>query len=208
MSCKKSLFGVKIVLLLVLSFSVALADFYIVNGDKKVKMTSLTTGKIDFATFNTIAHIQRGNEELHAMGDEVAFNHRHLNFRLSTIGLVQTNYTITEWSEKAKEASDTYYINFDDYSREDGVMLQLFYKNRWYAVVLGEPLIILQELFSREDLDVRKALKAIKRARQAYPHDELLQKAQKDLEEKRANQTNSPSKYSTPDNKPIKVFFN
>ncbi len=199
---------IKLIILSVIFYSSLFADFYVLSGDKKVKMTPLETGKIDFATFNTIAHINRDNNELHAQGEEVAFNHRHLNFRLSTIDLRQTNYTITEWSEKAKEASNTYYINFDDYTREDGVMLQLFYKNRWYAVILGEPLEILHELFSKDNLDVRKALQAVKRARMAYPNDEVLKKAQKDLENKRAKQTNSPAKYSSPDDKPVKVFFN
>jgi len=184
------------------------ADFYIVSGDKKVKMTSFETGKLDFAIFDKMAHVNRGNEELHAMGEEIAFNHRHLNFRLATITLPQLNYTITEFSEKAKNSSDTYYINFDNYTRGDGVMLQLFYKNRWYGVILGEPLSILQELFTQKDLDIKKALPAIKRARMAFKDDEILKRVEKELEDKRAKQTDSSAKNSAPDNKPVKVFFN
>ena len=171
-------------------------------------MSSLETGKIDFSTFSKIAKINRGNDELHAFGEEVAFNHRHLNFRLATIGLVQTNYTITEWSEKAQDSSEAYYINFADYTRDDGVMLQLFYKNSWYAVVLGDPLKILQDVFSKKDLDLKKALPAIKQARTAYPNDKLFIRVEKELEDKRAKEANNPTKDSTPDNKPVKVFFN
>lgn len=192
----------KVLFLLTLSFTSVFADFYIVNGDDRVKMSSLETGKIDFATFDKIAHIERGNDELHAQGEEVAFNHRHLNFRLATIGMVQTNYTITEWSEKAKDSSEVYYINFADYTRDDGVMLQLFYKNRWYAVVLGEPLKILQDVFSQKDLDPNKALKAIKRARIAFADDAVLKVKEKELEEKIAQ---LPKEIK--DNKQVKIYF-
>lgn len=176
-------------------FSFAFGDFYIVNGESKVKMSRLTTGKIDFSTFDKIAKVKRGNDELHAYGEEVAFNHRHLNFRLSTIDFKQTNYTITEWSEKAKESSESYYINFDDYTRKDGVMLQLFYKNNWYAVVLGEPLDILHKLFSKENLDTNVALAAVKQARKAFKDDELFIRVEKELEDKRAKEADKSKKY-------------
>lgn len=203
----------KIVFLISLLFGVVFGDFFIVSGNQKVKMTPLSTGKIDFATFDTIATIERGNNELHAMGEEVAFNHKHLNFRLSTIDLTQTNYSLGEWSKQAQESANTHYISFDGYTRIDGVMLQLFYKNNWYSVVLGEPLKILQNLFSKLDMneknfDVTQALVAVKQARTAFPNDEILKNAEIKLEEKRANDTNNPSKYSSPDNKPVKVFFN
>ena len=187
----------RFILLLTLLLSSIFADFYIVSGDKKIKMSSLETGKIDFATFDKISSVNRGNEELHAFGEEIAFNHRHLNFRLATIGITQTNYTITEWSEKAQDSSNEYYINFADYTREDGVMLQLFYKNRWYVVVLGDPLEILHNVFKEKDLDTRKALKAIKRARIAFSEDETLKRIEKELEHKRANETNKSTKDST-----------
>ncbi|MDD2789969.1 MAG: hypothetical protein PHU40_04810 [Sulfurimonas sp.] len=168
------------------------ADFYIVNGSEKVKMTELETGVIDFATFKDIAHINRGNDELHAYGKEVAFNHRHLNFRLATIALIQRNYSITEWSEKAEAASDEYHINFANYTREDGVMLQLFYKNKWYAVVLGNPYKVLQNLFAtidvnKQDLDVAAAMKAIKQARVAFPLDNEFKRVDIELENRYIN---------------------
>lgn len=195
---------------LLLFFSSVFADFYIVNGDKKVKMTSLETGKIDFSTFNSIAHIERGNDKLHAFGKEIAFNHRHLNFRLSTIGLIQTNYTITEFSQKAQESSDSYYINFDNYTRNDGVMLQLFYKNNWYMVVLGNPLKILQNMFLKLDvhskeLDLDRTIKAIKQARVAFPLDDKLKMVEIELENKKANEAYKSSKNS--ESKQTKIFF-
>lgn len=180
-------------LLLVLLVSVSLfADFYIVNGSQKVKMTPLDTGVIDFSTFNNIAKIQRENSELHAYGKEVAFNHKHLNFRLVTITLPQSNYSIGAWSQKAQDKSDEYYINFNNYTRENGVMLQLFYKNKWYAVVLGEPLEILQTLFNGLDvkaaeLDVPKAIEAIKQARAAFPLDNQLKRVEMELENRYIN---------------------
>ena len=193
----------RLLLLATLLFSSIFADFYIVNGDQKVKMSSLVTGKIDFSTFNTISKVHRGNDELHAFGDEIAFNHRHLNFRLATIGLIQSNYTITEWSEKAEDSSSEYYINFDDYTREDGVMLQLFYKNNWYVVVLGEPIKILHDIFSAKNLDVKKALPAIKQALVAFPNDKLLNRVHKELEEEQAVLDKNASGL----NKSVKIFF-
>ncbi len=199
-------------LFLALLFSFAFGDFFIVSGNKKVKMTPLETGKIDFSTFSQIAHIYRGNNELHAISDEAAFNHRHLNFRLATIGLTQSNYSITEWSEKTKEGADTYAINFDNYTRDDGVMLQLFYKNKWYAVILGNPLEILQAMFLKidaqsPDLDLNKAIFALKQARTAYPSDNTFINLDNKLENIRASKTDNSAKNSTPDNKPVKVFF-
>ncbi|MBU1659675.1 hypothetical protein KKG72_11600 [bacterium] len=185
----------RVLVFLTLFFSFVFADFFIVSEDKKVKMTSLATGKIDFSTFSAIAKVERGNKELHAMGDEIAFNHRHLNFRLATIDLVQSNYTITEWSEKAQDSSNDYYINFADYTREDGVMLQLFYKNKWYAVVLGEPLEILQKLFSQDGLEAKVALEKIKRARLAFKEDEMLQKLEAKFESLALKQIDKNAKY-------------
>ncbi len=184
--------------LMMLSVSV-FAEFYIVSGEKKVQMTPLKNGTVDFSTFNKIAYIERGNDELHVMGEEIAFNHRHLNFRLVTLGLTQTNYTITEWSEKAKNSSHTYYINFDNYTRDDGVMLQLFYKNRWYGVLLGKPLDILHNIFlnldiKSNDLDLEKALKAVKAARRAYPLDDKLKMVEMELDSKKANEKVSNEK--------------
>jgi hypothetical protein len=188
-------------LLLALLFSVTLcADFYIVSGSQKVKMTPLSTGAIDFSTFKDIAKIQRNNSELHAYGEEVAFNHRHLNFRLATISLNQENYTMTEWSKKAENKSDEYHINFADYTRDDGVMLQLFYKNNWYAVVLGEPLKILHNLFNKIDvnskeLDVENAIKAVKQAREAFPLDDELKRVEMELKNRYANDLKTKKEY-------------
>lgn len=192
----------KILFLLAFLFSSIFADFYIVNGDKKVKMTSLETGKIDFSTFKNIAYIQRANDKLHAFSEEIAFNHRHLNFRLATIGLVQLNYTLTEFSKKAKNNSDSYYIDFDNYTREDGVMLQLFYKNNWYAVVLGNPLHVLQDMFLKIDvhskeLDLIRAIKAIKQARAAFPLDDKLKMVDLELENRKANEAHTSSTSDT-----------
>lgn len=176
------------------------ADFYIVNGTQKVKMSPLITGAIDFSTFKDIAKIERDNTELHAYGKEVAFNHRHLNFRLATIALPQRNYSITEWTQKAQEKSDEYYINFDNYTREDGVMLQLFYKNNWYAVVLGEPLEILHNMFSKLDLnakelDVSVVMTAIKQARVAFPLDNKLKQVEMEIENRYINELKAKQNY-------------
>jgi hypothetical protein len=188
-------------LLLALLFSVTLfADFYIVNGTQKVKMTTLSTGVIDFSTFKNIAKIQRDNTELHAYGEEVAFNHRHLNFRLATIALPQRNYSITEWSQKAQDKSDEYYIDFDNYTREDGVMLQLFYKNNWYAVVLGEPLDILHKMFTKidlnaKDLDISSVRTAVKQARVAFPLDNELKQVEMEIENRYINELKAKQTY-------------
>ena len=131
----------KALFLLAFLFTSIFADFYIVSGDKKVKMTSLETGKIDFSTFKSIAHIERGNDKLHAFGKEIAFNHRHLNFRLATIGLIQTNYTITEFSEKAKNSSDNPLLDIPNDSFSPNSFVRVFgkpdsHKGRRMAVSL------------------------------------------------------------------------
>ncbi len=196
----------KILMALTLLFGFAFGDFYIISGDKKVKMTPLSGGKVDFSTFNNIAHIDRDNNELHVVGNEVAFNHRHLNFRLVSIGLKQVNYTITEWSQKAKNSSDTYYINFDNYTRDDGMMLQLFYKNRWYGVVLGDPLKILHTLFLQlkiksDTLDLDTAIAKIQEARRAFPLDDKLKMVEIELDSKKVNE---PEKVK---NQQVKIIF-
>jgi len=181
----------KTLLLLTLFYSMIFADFFVVNGNQKVKMSPLKTGKIDFSTFKTIAFIERGNEELHALAQEPEFNHRHLNFRISTIGLTQSNYYLTEWSKPSKEKAQSYEVNFDDYTREDGVMLQLFYKNRWYAAILGKPLEILHDMFLKldmESVDLEKAITAIKQARVAYPLDDKLKMVEIELEHRFADE--------------------
>lgn len=190
----------KLLLLSLLLSLTLFADFFIVNGSQKVKMTSLDTGVIDFSTFKNIAKIKRDNTELHAYGEEVAFNHRHLNFRLATIALPQRNYSITEWTQKAENASDEYHINFDNYTREDGVMLQLFYKNNWYAVVLGEPLDILHQMFSKIDLsakelDVSAVMTAIKQARVAFPLDNELKQVEIEIENRYINELKTKQNY-------------
>lgn len=149
-------------------------DFFVVSEMQKVAMTPMKSGTLDFATFAQIAKIERGNNALHAMGDAIAFNHRHLNFRLVTIELKQTNYTITEFSKKADDSSNEYYIDFDNYTRNDGVMLQLFYKNRWYGIFLGEPLEMLHTLFSNDALEPKEAYRAIQKARAAFSEDSKL----------------------------------
>jgi len=203
----------RVLVALAMLMNLAFGDFFVVSGDKKVEMTSLVTGKIDFSTFKNIATIKRSSNELSAQGKEIAFNHRHLNFRLATIGLRQVNYSITEFSSKSQDASDTYHIDFAKYTQGDGVMLQLFYKNRWYAVILGDPLTILQDMFlsldmESEDLDLDRAIEAIKQARSAFPLDEKLKTIDMQLEDKRANEVFKSSKNFAPSDKPIKVFFN
>lgn len=207
-------FLLKIVIISTLFFTSLVADFYILSGDKKVKMTALDNGDIDFSKFKKIAWVDRDNKEIHAMGNEIAFNHKHLNFRLVTIALNKSKkYSLTEWSKKAEDSSNSYYINFAKYGSEDGVMLQLFYKNRWYGVILGNPLKILRKVFLSVDvhskeIDLDATIVSIKRARHAYPLDDKLKMVDIELEHRRANEAYKSSKHSTPNNKPIKVFFN
>ena len=190
------------IFLLGILLSVSLfGDFFIINAKEKIKMSPLSTGVIDFSTFKDIAHVKRSDENLHAYGKEIAFNHRHLNFRLATIAIKQENYTIGEWSKKAENTSDEYHINFADYTREDGYMLQLFYKNNWYAVVLGEPLELLHNVFKKIDindtnLDVEATIKAIKEARVAFPSDETFKKLEMELERRYIDDLKSRKNYN------------
>ena len=172
-----------------------MADFYIISKDQKVKMTEFETGQIDFALFGDFASIDRGNDELHAMGDEVAFNHKHLNFRIATIDIPQSNTSLTEYSQKAADASDKYYIDFAKHKREDGAMLQLFYHNKWYGVILGDPKEALYRLFGRDDLESDKAIEGLQRALLAFTNDNYLKQRLAFYQKKQANEKQVPAEY-------------
>lgn len=171
------------------------ADFYIISKDKKVKMTEFETGQIDFALFRDFAYIHRGDDELHAMGDEIAFNHKHLNFRIATINIPQSNTSLTEYSQKSSDASDKYYIDFAKHKREDGAMLQLFYHNKWYGVILGDPKEALYTLFGRDDLASDKAIKGLQRALLAFKNDSYLKQRLDFYQKKKANEKQVPAEY-------------
>ena len=165
--------------LFLLCFLLALAwgDFFVLSGSKKVQMTPLQTGVIDFATLGTIAKIEREDHGIHAMVHEKDFNKGHANFRLASIDIPQSNTSITHWSKEI--APDMFRLEFDGYTSQDGVMLQVFYHNTWHAAVFGEPLEVLQRLFSREDLEPKKAYEAIRRARMAFAKDAKLEELEK-----------------------------
>jgi hypothetical protein len=172
-----------------------LADFYIISKDKKVKMTEFETGQIDFAWFGDFASIHREDDELHAMGDEIAFNHKHLNFRIATIDIPQSNTSLTEYSQKSSDASDKYYIDFAKHKREDGAMLQLFYHNKWYGVILGDPKEALYTLFGRDDLASDKAIEGLQRALLAFENDSYLQERLAFYKKKKAGEKQVPAEY-------------
>lgn len=157
--------------------AMAWGDFFVLSGSKKVQMTPLQTGVIDFATLGTIAKIEREESGIHAMVHEKDFNKGHANFRLASIDIPQSNTSITHWSKEI--APDTFSLEFDGYTSQDGVMLQVFYHNTWHAAVFGEPLEILHRLFSRDDLEPKKAYEAIQRAREAFGKDAKLKELEK-----------------------------
>lgn len=185
----------RFITLLTLFFAFLWSDFYILSGEKKVKMTEFETGKIDFALLNDFPSIERGNDEIHAMGENIDLNHKHLNFRLATLDLQQSNTSLTEYSQKAADASERYYIDFAKHKSKDGVMLQLFYHNKWYGVILGDAKEALYKLFSRDDLQSDKAIHGLQRALIAYKNDPFLEKRLAFYTQKKAQEKKTPPEY-------------
>jgi hypothetical protein len=151
----------------------AWGDFYIVNGDEQVKMREITSGKIDFSALAQIPAVRKPKKGLHARSDTEGFNHKHLNFRTATVNLRQTNVVLTEYSA-ASERPGSYDIRFGDVEIKEGVMLQLFYHNRWYGAIIGDPLAILHAIFGDVTADPQKAYEAVAAARKAFPDDPVL----------------------------------
>ncbi len=146
------------------------ADFYLLDDDDRIRMQEVESGEVDLSTFSKIPAVERENRVLKAMSDEEGFNHKHLDFRLATIAMSQENTTLDQYSTKSAITGE-FDIDFGDISVKDGVMLQLYYHGKWYALILGEPLKILHDLFSNTDLDTIKAYQHVVKARAAYPDD-------------------------------------
>lgn len=160
----------RVFLIVLLMAGILQADFFILDGGKRVRMQETNSGKIDFSLLASLPAVERRNTQLKAATNEEGFNHKHLNFRLASIDLHQKNITLNEYSTEASKAGE-FNISFGDIRVDDGVMLQLFYHNRWYVVILGEPLKILHDLFSNTDLNPALAYEHAKKARIAYPDD-------------------------------------
>lgn len=162
----------RLLLLISLFFVNLWGDFYIVSGDQKVKLAPMPSGKIDFKQLNTLPQLKSYNKTLYLESVDEDLNHRHANTRFATIGLTQYNYTVTEYTEKASETKDIFHTRYDKILPDH--VLELFYHNRWYGVVLGDTKAILYSLFDDEELDANKAYAKVKEARVAYPNDEKL----------------------------------
>jgi hypothetical protein len=173
----------RLFLLSVLLVSAVWGDFYIVNGGEQVKMQEIPGGKIDFSALAQIPVVTKPKKGLHVRSDTEGFNHKHLNFRTATINLRQTNVVLTEYSA-ASEKPGSYDIRFSDVEIKEGVMLQLFYHNRWYGAVIGDPLEILHAFFGDTTADPQKAYEAVAAARKAFPHDPALAEYEKTWEQR------------------------
>jgi hypothetical protein len=180
---------VKIVFFLAFFLPSLFGDIFVVSGEQKVKMTPLVTGVVDYSTFDTIAKIKRSDRGIYALAIEKDFQPRHANFRIVTLDFPQSNMTIINWNKKISDT--TYEIEFDNFTTDDGVMFQLFHHNKWYAAILGEPLEVLENLFSQNDLDPIKAYEAIQQARIAFSRSAKLKELEK-VWHARATQTIDP----------------
>jgi len=147
-------------------------DFYIVSGDRKVKLAPMPSGKIDFKTLDTLPQLKEYDKALYLESVNEDLNHRHANTRFATIGLTQYNYTVTEYTEKVSETQDLFRTRYDRILPDH--VLELFYHNNWYGIVLGDTQAILYALFDDESLEPKKAYAKVKEARVAYPDDEKL----------------------------------
>lgn len=160
----------RIFLLILLITGMLQADFFLLDGNRRIRMQEIKSGKIDFSSLALLPAVERRNTRLMAASNKEGFNHKHLNFRLASIDLLQENTSLNEYSTEALKAGE-FTISFGDIRVSDGVMLQLFYHNHWYGVILGEPLKILHDLFSKTDLDPGPAYEQVRQARIAYPED-------------------------------------
>ena len=121
------------------------ADVFLVDGGQRIPFTPLQSGRIDFSALDNIAHHTRTQPSLKVVMYEKDFNHRHLNFRLTTLNPHPVYTVLTEYSRSLDDG--TYEVTFSDIRPDDGVMLQLFYQGSWYGIILGDPLSILHDEF-------------------------------------------------------------
>ena len=172
--------------LLLLPFLIATlwGDFYIVSGKERVKLAPMPSGKLDFKTLDTLPQLKSYDKALYLESVDEELNHRHANTRFATIGVTQYNYTITEYTKKVSDTQDIYHTSYDKIL--PGHVLELFYHNSWYGVVLGDTKEILYALFDDESLDAKKAYAKVKEARFAYPDDAKLKAYEKFWQEKSA----------------------
>ena len=96
----------KTVLLLTLFLSTLWADFYLVNGNERIKMKEIGSGKIDFSTLASIPAAERSNESVTALAVQEDINHKHLNFRTATISLKQSNISLKEYTSVGANAQE------------------------------------------------------------------------------------------------------
>ena len=162
----------KTVLLSLLLCQLLWSDFYVVSGKEDIRMQELSSGKIDFSQLSSIPFISASDKTISVRSINEDINSKHLNFRTSSIDLTQQNYVLTEFTTKIDEHN--YHTTFGDYEIKEGRMLQLFYHNRWYGVIIGDPIEILHQLFNGEKPNSSKAYGAFKKARIAYPYDSTL----------------------------------
>jgi len=162
----------KTVLLSLLLLQVLWGDFYVLSGTEDIRMEELSSGKIDFTQLSSIPFISSSGKTITVRSVKENFNNHHLNFRTASIDLVQQNYVLTEYT--TQENANSYRTTFGNYEIKKGRMLQLFYHNKWYGVIIGDPIEILHERFNDETLDSRRAYAALKQARIAFPDDATL----------------------------------
>ena len=174
----------RLLLFLGLLLSQLSADFYIVSSNERVKLAPMPSGNIDFKTLDTLPQLKNYDKELYleSVGEEL--NHRHANTRFATIGMTQYNYTVTEYTKKVSDTQDIYHTHYDKILHDH--VLELFYHNNWYGVVLGNTKEILYALFDDEGLDAKKAYAKVKEARVAYPDDAKLKAYEKYWQKKSA----------------------
>jgi hypothetical protein len=172
----------RLLLLFTLLVSQVWAEFYIVSGGERIKLAQMPSGKIDFRALNTLPQLKKYDEKLYLESKDEDLNHRHANTRFATIGLTQYNYTVTEYTEKASETKDIYTTRYDKILPDH--VLELFYHNNWYGVVLGDTKAILYALFDDEGLEPKQAYAKVKEARIAYPDDAKLKAYERYWQEK------------------------
>jgi hypothetical protein len=157
-----------------LIWSPLLADFYILTKEQSIKMVERSSGKVDFSRLHELPVITP-SKAIEAMSDDVGVNSKHFNFRTATLALQQSNVSLDEYSS-VTDQGEKVAIRFGKLYLEEGMVLQLFYHNRWYAVAVGDPLKHLQHYFDNDALDAKKSYTILSDAIKAYPKDTRLSK--------------------------------
>jgi hypothetical protein len=180
-------------LLVCIFVSVVFADFFVVNHNKKTLLNSAKNAHINLADFHHMVYVKDLKEMLKIQTDEKDFKLKNLHLRFVSI------YPKNEYAV-AEKSLDTHLFSVVLPKQKNAKILQLFYKQKWYTLLLDKPIKILHESFAsidmkQKDLDIKRLQEQLKQARVAFPLDDKLKTMQMELNNRAANEFNKTSNH-------------